>query len=98
MPVPPRRKKVTQQTLPVRRLALIAGRVNQMGYLWHDRRVDHGIDGEIELISPDSSPLNVVVMVQSEATAGPSLTRLGRASSGPRTRRTWMTGSAGTPR
>src|SRR5260370_14244976 len=38
-----------------------------MGYLWHDRRVDHGIDGEIELVSPDGIPLNIVVMVQSKA-------------------------------
>jgi Domain of unknown function (DUF4365) len=39
-----------------------------MGYLWHDRRVDHGIDGEIELVGPDGTALNLVVMVQSKAT------------------------------
>jgi hypothetical protein len=38
-----------------------------MGYLWHERRVDHGIDGEIELVGPDGSALNLVVMVQSKA-------------------------------
>ena len=70
--MPPRRKKVTQQTLTGEGgVALIAGRVNQMGYLWHDRRVDHGIDGEIELVAPDSSALNLVVMVQSKATTRP---------------------------
>jgi hypothetical protein len=70
--VPPRRKKVTPQTLTGEGgVALIARRVNQMGYLWHDRRVDHGIDGEIELVAPDSSVLNLVVMVQSKATARP---------------------------
>jgi hypothetical protein len=67
--VPPRRKKVTQQTLTGEGgVALIAQRVNQMGYLWHDRRVDHGIDGEIELVGPDGTALNLVVMVQSKAT------------------------------
>jgi len=70
--VPPRRKKVTPQTLIGEGgVALIARRVNQMGYLWHDRRVDHGIDGEIELVAPDSSALNLVVMVQSKATTRP---------------------------
>ena len=49
-------------------MALIAQRVNRMGYLWHDRRVDHGIDGEIELVGPDGTALNLVVMVQSKAT------------------------------
>jgi hypothetical protein len=35
--VPPRRKKVTPQTLIGEGgVALIARRVNQMGYLWHD--------------------------------------------------------------
>src|SRR5260221_6283332 len=42
-----------------------------MGYLWHDRPVDHGIDGEIELVSPDGTPLNIVVMVQSKARGRP---------------------------
>ena len=51
--MPPRRKKVTPQTLAGEGgVAIIARRVNEMGYLWHDRRVDHGIDGEIELVSP----------------------------------------------
>jgi hypothetical protein len=67
--VPPRRKKVAPQTLIGEAgVALIARRVNQMGFLWHDRRVDHGIDGEIELVSADGGALNLVVMVQSKAT------------------------------
>jgi len=66
--VPPRRKKVTPQTLAGEGgVAIIARRVNEMGYLWHDRRVDQQIDGEIELVSPDGIPLNIVVMVQSKA-------------------------------
>jgi len=49
--MPPRYKTVTQQTLIGEGgVALIARRVNEMGYLWHERRVDHGIDGEIELV------------------------------------------------
>jgi Domain of unknown function (DUF4365) len=66
--MPPRYKTVTQQTLIGEGgVALIARRVNEMGYLWHERRVDHGIDGEIELVGPDRSALNLVVMVQSKA-------------------------------
>jgi hypothetical protein len=66
--VPPRRKKVTPQTLIGEGgVAIIARRVNEMGYLYHDRRVDHGIDGEIELVGGDGDALNLVVMVQSKA-------------------------------
>jgi hypothetical protein len=57
--MPPRYKTVTQQTLIGEGgVALIARRVNEMGYLWHERRVDHGIDGEIELVGdvPDNVP------------------------------------------
>jgi hypothetical protein len=38
-----------------------------MGFIYHDRRVDHGIDGEIELVAPNGDALNAVVMVQSKA-------------------------------
>jgi hypothetical protein len=48
-------------------VAIIARRVNEMGFLYHDRRVDHGIDGEIELVAADGAALNAVVMVQSKA-------------------------------
>jgi hypothetical protein len=71
--VPPRRrKKVTRQTLIGEGgVAIIARRVNEMGYLYHDRRVDHGIDGEIELVAPNGDALNLVVMVQSKASNQP---------------------------
>jgi hypothetical protein len=70
--VPPRPKKVTPQTLIGEGgVAIIARRVNEMGYLYHDRRVDHGIDGEIELVSTDGDALNLVVMVQSKASNRP---------------------------
>jgi hypothetical protein len=71
--VPPRRRKnVTAQTLIGEGgVALIARRVNEMGYLYHDRRVDHGIDGEIELVSPNGDALNLVIMVQSKASNRP---------------------------
>jgi len=67
--VPPRkRKKVSPQTLIGEAgVSIIARRVNEMGYLYHDRRVDHGIDGEIELVAPNGDALNLVVMVQSKA-------------------------------
>lgn len=30
-------------------IALIHRRVNDMGFVWHERKIDAGIDGEIEL-------------------------------------------------
>ena len=41
-----------------------------MGYLFHDRRVDHGIDGEIELVA-DGTALNRVIAVQVKASNRP---------------------------
>jgi hypothetical protein len=42
--------------------------VTALGQTWHDRRVDHGIDGEIELVDPATrQPLNRLVLVQSKA-------------------------------
>ena len=49
-------------------MALIGMLVAEMGFIWHPRRVDHGIDGEIELVSPDGAALNRVLLVQSKAT------------------------------
>ena len=50
---------------------LVALTVTRLGHIWHDRRVDHGVDGEIELVDPiRRSASNVHVMVQSKATAG----------------------------
>ena len=67
--MPPRkRKRVSPQTLIGEAgVSIFARRVNEMGYLYHDRRVDHGIDGEIELVAPKGDALNLVVMVQSKA-------------------------------
>jgi hypothetical protein len=48
-------------------MALIGMLVAEMGFIWHPRRVDHGIDGEIELVSPDGAALNRVLLVQSKA-------------------------------
>jgi hypothetical protein len=68
MAVPPKRgKRVSPQTLIGEGgVSMISRRVNEMGFLYHDRRVDHGIDGEIELVA-DGSALNRVIMVQSKA-------------------------------
>lgn len=68
MPPIRRKKTVAPQTIIGEGgVALIAQRVNEMGFLYHDRRVDHGIDGEIELVGPNGEALNRVVMVQSKA-------------------------------
>jgi hypothetical protein len=49
-------------------MALIHARVGEMGFIWHPRRVDHGIDGEIELVDPPTGEvLNRVLLVQSKA-------------------------------
>ena len=51
------------------RLAALA--VTQLGHIWHDRRIDHGVDGAIELVDPVvRSASNVHVMVQCKATEG----------------------------
>jgi len=50
---------------------LIALVVTRLGHIWHDRRVDHGVDGAIELVDPVArSVSNVHVMVQSKSTEG----------------------------
>ncbi|WP_419933094.1 DUF4365 domain-containing protein [Candidatus Poriferisodalis sp.] len=49
---------------------LAALTVTQLGHIWHDRRVDHGVDGAIELVDPlRRAASNVHLMVQSKATA-----------------------------
>jgi len=43
-----------------------------MGYLFHPRRVDHGIDGHIDLVAPGTQEvLNLVLLVQSKASGLP---------------------------
>lgn len=63
------RKTVTSQTIIGEKgISLIGTRCLEMGYLFHPRRVDHGIDGHIDLVDPDSGALlNLVLLVQSKA-------------------------------
>ena len=50
---------------------LVALVVTQLGHIWHDRRVDHGVDGSIELVDPFARAASSVhVMAQSKATEG----------------------------
>jgi hypothetical protein len=52
-------------------IALIHKRVAEMGLVWHERRVDAGIDGVIELRDPGTGEVaNRSVLVQSKATEG----------------------------
>lgn len=68
-----RGKKVTPQTLIGEAgIALIHKRVTEMGYLFHPRRVDHGIDGHVDLVDPGTREvLNLVLLVQSKASGLP---------------------------
>lgn len=68
-----RGKTVVRQTLVGESgIALIHKRVTEMGYLFHPRRVDHGIDGHIDLVDPgDRTVLNLVLLVQSKASGLP---------------------------
>ena len=65
----PERKTVTRQTLIGEGgISLIGQMVNDMGHLWHPRRVDHGIDGHIDLVDPVTKVvLNTQLLVQSKA-------------------------------
>jgi Domain of unknown function (DUF4365) len=70
-----RRKTVTPQTITGEMgINLIERRCLEMGYLFHPRRVDHGIDGHIDLVDPGSRALlNQVLLVQSKASGHPFL-------------------------
>lgn len=49
-------------------IALIHRRVNDMGFVWHERKIDAGIDGEIELRDDVTGEVaNRVLLVQSKA-------------------------------
>ena len=51
--------------------AFIGSLVTRTGHIWHPRNVDHGIDGEVELVDlATRRPLNVHLLVQSKAKAG----------------------------
>ena len=65
----PARKTVTRQTLVAEGgISLIGQMVNDMGHLFHPRRVDHGIDGHIDLVDPvTKAVLNTQLLVQSKA-------------------------------
>lgn len=62
-------KKVTSQTIIGEEgVNLIERRVLEMGHLFHPRRIDHGIDGHIDLVEPGTGRhLNQTILVQSKA-------------------------------
>lgn len=62
-------KKVTAQTfIGEEGVNLIERRVLAMGHLFHPRRIDHGIDGHIDLVEPGTGRhLNQTILVQSKA-------------------------------
>jgi hypothetical protein len=62
-------KSVTPQTFIAEKgVALIERRCLEMGFLFHPRRVDFGIDGHIDLVDPGTGRLlNSLVLVQSKA-------------------------------
>lgn len=52
-------------------IALIHQLVNKMGFTWHERKTDAGIDGEIELRNPVTGEVaNRLILVQSKASDG----------------------------
>lgn len=52
-------------------VALIHRRVSQMKHVWHERHIDPGIDGTIELRDPDTGEMsNQHIFVQSKTTRG----------------------------
>jgi hypothetical protein len=51
-------------------IALIHQQVNKMGFVWHERKTDAGIDGEIELRNPVTGEVaNRFILIQSKASA-----------------------------
>jgi hypothetical protein len=53
-------------------IALIHQLINKMGFTWHERKLDAGIDGEIELRNPATGEVaNRVIFVQSKASERP---------------------------
>lgn len=49
-------------------IALIHQRVYEMGHVWHERKIDAGIDGEIEIRNPITGDVhNRLLLVQSKA-------------------------------
>jgi hypothetical protein len=66
-------KRITRSKLIERDgIALIAQRVSEMEFVWHERQNDFGIDGEIEFRDPTTeAALNSVAFVQSKASDRP---------------------------
>jgi hypothetical protein len=66
-------KTVTPQTLIGEAgITLIQQRALEMGYLFHPRRVDHGIDGHLDLVdSRTGALLSLTLLVQSKARDAP---------------------------
>lgn len=93
-------KNVTPQTLVGEAgIALIHKRVTEMGYLFHPRRVDHGIDGHIDLVEPGTREvLNLVLLVQSKASGLPFPYETETSFQYTCNKPTSTTGSAETPR
>ncbi len=65
----PFHRTVTRQTIIGEQgITLITRRCLEMGFLFQPRRLDHGIDGHIELVAPGSGAfLNPTLLVQSKA-------------------------------
>lgn len=62
------KKYTTQSQSGDAGMALIHQLVNAMGFVWHPRQVDHGIDGEIELVDRRAQrPINRVIFAQSKS-------------------------------
>ena len=66
-------KTVTKQTrIGEAGIALIHQRAVEMGFLFHPRRVDHGIDGHLDLVDARSGALlSLTILVQSKASELP---------------------------
>jgi hypothetical protein len=53
-------------------IALIHQLINKMGFVWHERKLDAGVDGEIELRNPVTGEVaNRLILVQSKASDRP---------------------------
>ena len=53
-------------------IALVHQLINKMGFVWHERKLDAGIDGEIELRNPATGEVaNRLILVQSKASDRP---------------------------
>lgn len=73
MAAPASQKTVTPQTITGEAgLVLIQQRALEMGYLFHPRRIDHGIDGHLDLVDARTMALlNLTILVQSKASENP---------------------------